>query len=351
MNERERRLEHPTLNIQRPTSNLKNSNLRGSRFNVRRSMFIPLSFSLSLLLPLTGCHPPPEHAQPTSQLDPSQISGTRTFEDVRQIVAITPRHSGSEGATRAATHLRTTLAPFVDTSNLDTFTSETPHGSVTFRNVIGIRLGQGSNLVILASHYDTKSGISDTFQGANDSGSSSGLLIEIARVLHAQDTLPFSVMFAFFDGEECMEEYGESDGLHGSRQLVQQLREQDNLTNVKAMILLDMIGDRDLTITVPRNSDRKLMAMTFDAARAVDIRNKFSLARYTILDDHVPFLEAGIPAIDLIDFQHGSQHGLNDYWHTENDSLEHISAESLQSMGEVVIHMLNALAAESLTAP
>ena len=304
-------------------------------FNVRCSMFV------SILL--VGCQPTPEEpAAPTVNLDPSAVSGERAFEEVRRFVAITPRHSGSEGAERAANHLLAALEPFVDTCRIDSFEDETPKGPITFRNVTGV-LGQGSGLVILASHYDTKSGISDDFQGANDSGSSTGLLLELARTLHEQPPLPFGVMFAFFDGEECMKAYGKKDGLHGSKRLVEQLRKGGYLPHIRAMILLDMIGDRDLTVTIPRNGDRELMGMAFDAARAAGIRSKFSLLKATIIDDHIPFVEAGVPSIDLIDFHHGSAPSLNDYWHTEQDTLESISANSLESMGQVVIHMLNAL--------
>jgi len=298
---------------------------------------------ISLLLTLAGCQPTPEVPEPPAvDLDPSMVNGERAFEEVRKLVAIKPRHSGSEGAERAANHLLAALKPFVDTCQIDAFEDETPRGPITFRNVTGV-LGRGATLVILASHYDTKSGISDDFQGANDSGSSTGLLLELARVLHEQERLPFSVMFAFFDGEECMKSYGRKDGLHGSKRLVEQLRKGGYLSYVRALILLDMIGDRDLTVTIPRNTDRELMGMAFDAARAAGIRNRFSLLKSNIIDDHVPFVEAGVPAIDLIDFHHGSGPGLNDYWHTEQDTLESISPDSLKSIGQVVVYMLNAL--------
>ncbi len=301
------------------------------------------SLLLAIFVASLGCQPVAEQGGAGAKLDPSLISGVRAFEDVRQLVAITPRHSGSDGCVKAAEHLQKALEQYTDSCEIDVFEDAVRLGSISFRNVVGVLQGSGSDIIILASHYDTKSGISDTFQGANDSGSSSGLLIELTRVLHKQKPLPFTVIFAFFDGEECMNAYGKTDGLHGSRRFVQQLDEKGKLDDIKAMILLDMIGDRDLTVTIPRNVDKTLRKIAFDAARSAGVRKKFTLSRGAIIDDHVPFVEAGIPSINLIDFNFGSRPGLNDYWHTEEDNLEKICPESLQSIGEVVIHMLNAL--------
>ena len=290
----------------------------------------------------TGCQPVTDQNEAGGiKLDPALINGVRAFEDVRKLVVITPRHSGSAGCIKAAEHLQKAMQPYTDSCDIDVFNDKTRQGTIAFRNVVGILQGSGSDIIILGSHYDTKSGISDTFQGANDSGSSSGLLIELARVLHEQPPLPYSVIFAFFDGEECMESYGKTDGLHGSRRLVQQLKETGKLENIKAMILLDMIGDRDLNVTIPRNVDKTLRRIAFDASRAAGIRPKFTLSKGAVLDDHVPFVDAGVPAINLIDFEFGSKSSLNDYWHTEEDNLDHICPESLQSIGEVVVHMLN----------
>jgi glutaminyl-peptide cyclotransferase len=291
---------------------------------------------------LTGCQPKAE--PPSPPLDASQISGQRAFEEVQKLVSFTPRNSGAEGVKQAAEHLLARISPHADSAEIVVFEDETPKGKLEFRNVIGLIKGQSDKLIILASHYDTKAGISDNFQGANDSGSSSGLLVELIRVLKAQSPLPYTVLFAFFDGEECISEYGDHDGLHGSRNLVRKLKDQELIDLTKAMILLDMVGDRDLSITIPRNSTRELMAVVFDAARDAGVRHNFSLFKSAILDDHVPFLNAGIPSINIIDFEFGSQPGLNDYWHTEQDNLEHISAQSLQTIGQVVIHLLNRLA-------
>lgn len=296
---------------------------------------------LVTIVALSGCQPAAKPPVLPPHLPPHHIDGHRALQEVAHITAITPRHSGSDGAARAAQHLHAALSRYTDRCSIDAFEDNSPRGRTPFRNIIGHIDGHSTNTIILASHYDTKSGIAADFQGANDSGSSSGLLIEIARVLSAADPLPFTVMLALFDGEECMVDYGPNDGLHGSRRLVQQLRKQGTLSNIRAMILLDMIGDRDLTVTIPRNCNSEMTALAFDAARAAGIRTAFALSHGAILDDHVPFLEAGIATVNIIDFEYGSRPGLNDYWHTPDDTLDHISPASLQSIGHVVIHMLN----------
>ena len=114
------------------------------------------------------------------------------------------------------------------------------------------------------------------------------------------------------------------------------------------MILMDMIGDRDLQVTIPRNSSSHLVALAFESATALGVRDRFSFSRSNILDDHVPLIEPGIPSINLIDFQFGSRPGKNDYWHTPEDTLDKVSPDSLEIVGRVVIEMLNRIMAESL---
>jgi glutaminyl-peptide cyclotransferase len=298
-----------------------------------------------LALPFSGCSESGGDAAAV-RIDPLAVDGQKALANVKKLVAIVPRDSGTAGAMRAAEQLRDALTPNVDVCRIDQFEDDTPRGRLEFRNVIGVIKGSGDGLVILGSHYDTKSGISEKFQGANDSGSSSGLLLELARVLHAGPKLPFSVIFVFFDGEESMEEYGVHDGLHGSRRMAKMLVKDGRAERVRAMILLDMIGDRDLTVTLPRNGDHRLRKLTLKAASSVGIRQKIRLSRSAVLDDHAPFRDVGIPAIDIIDFEYGSAPGKNDYWHTDADTVEHISAQSLSEIGRLVIHVLNALASE-----
>jgi len=140
-----------------------------------------------------------------------------------------------------------------------------------------------------------------------------------------------------------MVEYGPKDGLHGSRRLAQQIYEAGGAPLVEAVIVLDMIGDKNLNVTVPRNSTTRLVKELFFAAHEQKVRNKFSLGRGSILDDHVPFLIAGMPALLVIDFEFGSAPGLNDYWHTTEDTLDKLSVESLQTIGDVVLRMIENL--------
>jgi Zn-dependent M28 family amino/carboxypeptidase len=170
------------------------------------------------------------------------------------------------------------------------------------------------------------------------------LLLEMARVLTVADAIPCHVLLAFVDGEECAKAYGPKDGLHGSRRLAGRLRAAHIRQRITGVVVVDMIGDRDLRVGIPRNCSASLVTATFDAAKVVGTRPHFSLSRSSILDDHVPFIQAGFRAVDLIDFQFGSAPGKNDYWHTTEDTLDKISAESLSIVGRTTVEIVNQLA-------
>lgn len=269
------------------------------------------------------------------------FDGQRAFAEVEALVAFSPRDAGTPEGWKAADHIVQRLESFGLEAGIDEFTDMTPEGEKTFRNVIARIPGTSDRWIILGSHFDTMPGI-ENFQGANDSGSSTGILLELARLLSESGKTPVvGITFAFFDGEEGIAHYKPGDGLHGSRRMAGQLLESGTHKKIDAMILLDMVGDRDLQITLPRNSSPELTQQVLAAARDTGHRGRISLARNSfITDDHVPFMEIGIPAIDLIDFKFGSEAGLNDFWHTELDNLENISAESLQATGEIVLKLL-----------
>ena len=148
-----------------------------------------------------------------------------------------------------------------------------------------------------------------------------------------------------------MQSYGPNDGLQGSRHHAKRLVKEGLASNVLGVIVLDMVGDKDLTVTLPRNGSPELMAAVMQGAHAVGAREKFSLHKFEVGDDHVPFLEAGMPAVDIIDFDFGSAPGLNDYWHTAQDTVDKLSDQTLGIVGQVTIHVINDIVARNAEAP
>lgn len=274
---------------------------------------------------------------------PSAFDGEKAMAETEALVKIVPREAGGGGARRASVMLEGKLKALGLKATIDTFSEETPNGKMFFNNVLGRIPGKTKRLIVLASHFDTKSGISKEFQGANDSGSSSGILLELARVLSKNAPYETEFLIAFLDGEECRTQYGAHDGLHGSRHLAQQIYDAGGADLVEAVIVLDMVGDKDLNISIPQNSSRVLVKELFFAAHEIGVRPKFSIGPGNILDDHVPFQIAGMPVIDVIDFDYGSAPGKNNYWHTTNDTLDKLSVKSLQTIGDVVLKMIENL--------
>ena len=296
---------------------------------------------LAAAMPFAGCRDDGAVNAPAAKRVVAQVPadlGTNALDRVRRLCEHGPRDALTPGAEAAAKWIAAELSEIGLAPDTDTFDDPAPNGaSRVFRNVTATAAGTGSGHILLLSHYDTKSGISGKFVGANDGGSSTGLLLELAAHFARNPTVP-SVTFAFLDGEECRRTYGENDGLHGSRRLARAMREARK--GADAVILLDMVGDRDLRLTLPRNGTAQLKTALLDAAEAQGIRSKVGLLPYDIVDDHVPFLEAGFPAVDLIDFEYGSSPGLRDYWHTDSDTIDKLSAESLRVTGALIIQFV-----------
>lgn len=280
---------------------------------------------------------------PGPLLNPADMDAKRAMEEVRRFTSLGPKVSGTSGAAAAARYLKGRLRALGIDAGIDVFTDASPSGVTTFRNVIGILPGNPANgIVVLASHYDTKYGIGPRFAGANDSGSSTGLLLELARLLSRTEPAHRpEIQIAFFDGEECRDAYADDDGLHGSQRLAATLQTKGLAKRVKAVIIMDMIGDKDLSVTIPKNCDPALVKLALAAAREEQARLNFSWSRRSFIDDHVPFRQRRMPAIDLIDFEYGSSPGKNDYWHTDADTIDKLSQKSLNTVGRVVIRMLN----------
>lgn len=253
----------------------------------------------------------------------------------------TPRNAGTPGALRAAEWLCPRAGA---TAILDRFRDHVYAEVCDFANVALVLPGTDPTApwIILMSHFDTAPNAAKGFQGANDGASTSGLLVALAGAMRRAPRLRHNVLFVWTDGEECRIAYMPRDGFHGSRRLLKKVQ-QRNL-KVKAVICLDMLGDRDLHIEIPANGAPSLRRLALLAARRVGVSDKVSLRDSIVVkDDHDCFHEAGYPALDLIDFSFGSAPGRNDYWHTPQDTLDKISEESLLASGRLVAELINLL--------
>ncbi len=275
---------------------------------------------------------------------PPRIDGRAALERTAEFVRIGPRPSGSEGARRAAAYLEQTCRQLGYPVQIDSWREADAPEAPVFRNVRATLEGTGEDFIIVASHYDTKRlPACPGFVGANDSGSSTGLLLTIMeRLAVLPEWTGCTVEFLFFDGEECLTAYSATDGLHGSRRYAAQLGREGRVGRCRAMLLLDMVGDLDLTITLCRDNDPDLLRRTLDIARAQGVQRHFGFYPHgTILDDHRPFQELGIPCLNFIDFVYGPG---NRFWHTGQDTLDKLSADSLAIVGNVATRLLLDLA-------
>ncbi|MDQ3198480.1 MAG: M28 family peptidase [Verrucomicrobiota bacterium] len=262
-----------------------------------------------------------------------EFSGEKALAHVQALVDFGPRPAGSDAIKQARAYLRQNLEANGWQVVEQPFTDKTPRGPVEFVNLIARRPDAADRLFLLGSHYDTKIFDSIRFVGANDGGSSTGALLEMARVLNLHPSLASQIELVFFDGEEAYERFTQDDGLFGSRHFAEQVRQAGQVRTYRGAIVWDMMGDRDLTITLPLDSPAKLAEGIFAAAEALQVRDHFSYADDKMIDDHVPLNAVGIPTIDLIDFEYPP-------WHTFQDTMDKLSAESLQTVGAVTLYYL-----------
>ena len=220
----------------------------------------------------------------------------------------------------------------------DVFRAMTPAGEREFTNLYAEFTdgNPSSRWVVVVSHYDTKSGVA--CPGANDGASTSGLLIGLANAISNWKTPKGNLMLVWTDGEECMSAYGPGDGLWGSKRAADCLVEKGR--QAQAVICVDMLGDRDLSISIPSNGCRALSEIAIIAAKKAGYPGLVQLVGEQVKDDHTPFMEKGFKAIDLIDFNYGPG---NSYWHTPQDTMDKISKESLLKSGRILAELLNIL--------
>jgi glutaminyl-peptide cyclotransferase len=285
-----------------------------------------------LFLLYGGCAPSPEAAVPP-------LSGEKAMEHVRAQVALGPRPPGSAALEKCRVYITDQLQGYGYEVRTDEFEAETPYGPKVMKNLIADKGNSSRGLIVLASHYDSKLMEGIRFVGANDPGSSVGLLLELARVL-APERGPLDYRFVFLDGEEAFVEWSSFDSTYGSRHLAKRWKQDGTAGRIRAFILLDMIGDKDLDIMKESYSTRWLSDLVWQTAEKMGLQGILSKYGGAVEDDHLPFLGVGIPSVDIIDLNYGPG---NSFHHTTADSIDKVSPESMEKVGRLVLAVLGEL--------
>jgi len=298
---------------------------------LRRIVGTPVLFAL-LLFPALG-------------LSQQRFSGEKAYAAAKEFVAIGPRWCGSPGHLKAEAFLRARFKS--DKLEEDTFTANTPIGPVPMRNFIVRFPGTKDGVIVLTTHYETNYSLRNIgFVGANDGGSTTGLLIEMANELRGKmkdgKIDGYSVWLVFFDGEEAIEQWQGTDHTYGSRHLAAKWGADSTLQRVKALMLADMLGDKDLDVQKETQSTPWLLDLVAQAAKNTGHAKYFFAKEQAEEDDHMPFLQRGVAAIDVIDADYGPHTPqLPDGWHhTADDTIDKISAKSLSIVGDVFVESI-----------
>lgn len=271
-----------------------------------------------------------------TQAAPASFNGAAAYGYSRKATAFGERPSGSEAISHLRDWIVSQLKPLGGKVTLDPFTGYTPTGAVPMVNIVVRFPGTSGKAIAVTGHYDTKRMPMVHFVGANDGGSSTGFLIEFARVIsetkHSDD-----VYLVFFDGEEDVINWTPTDSRYGSRDLAAKWGRDGTLQRLKALINIDMIGDKDLDIANDSNSSMELRDELFAAAAKTGNAKYFRHDLAGIDDDHKPFGDMGVSVLDVIDLDYGPN---NSYWHTAADTMDKLSIHSFQVVGDVVMELV-----------
>jgi len=285
-------------------------------------------------------------AAPQSTPMPADLGPAPTFDAgramqyVKEIVAFGPRPIGSTNHKKVEDYILAHLK--ADTVEQDFFTIDTAEGKFPVHNILAKFPGTGDGIVVIASHYDTNYPLRKTsYVGANDGASSSALLLEIANQLRGKKRDGYSVWLLWDDAEESMKlPWDDAESLYGVRHIAQKWQDDGTLKKIKAFLLEDMIGDADLNIEHDSFSTPWLEDMIYQAATRLGYQSHFFGRTMGVTDDHIPFVEHGVPSADLIDFDYGYD---DVFHHTTQDTIDKLSPKSLEIVGMVTLQTLQML--------
>ncbi|GAC1618162.1 MAG: hypothetical protein PVS2B2_14490 [Candidatus Acidiferrum sp.] len=275
---------------------------------------------------------------PTDAPPPDSVGGfdaKRAYDHVAKQVGFGPRPSGSQAILQAQDYIESELKSYGCTVETDAFNADTPIGRLPMKNILVKIPGEKPGIILLGTHYDTL--LKDNFVGADDGGSSTGVMLELARLLCARRG-KYAVWIAFFDGEEAMKSWSDTDSRYGSRQMAAKLAASGELPKIKAFLLADIVGSRPLRFKRDSFSTKALTDLVWKTAARLGYQGIFVKEESGSEDDHQSFLKRGVPALDVItDFYS------NGYWHTPQDTLDKISAGSLAITGHVFLESVKEL--------
>jgi glutaminyl-peptide cyclotransferase len=277
-------------------------------------------------IPREDAAPPPEKT--------AGFDGQKAFEHVQKLVDIGPRPPDSPGIRKAQAYMQSQLRSFGCTVEEDNFGASTPIGRVQMKNLLVKIPASSPNVILLTTHYDTK--LQDNFVGADDGGSSTGVMLELARLFCGRKNAS-TIWIAFFDGEEAYRVWdNDTDSTYGSREMAAKLAQSGDLSRVKAMMLADIVGSKNLRIKRETNSTPWLTDLVWSTAARLGYGNIFVSEQTAIQDDHLAFLKRKVACVDVIDLE-------IPYWHTPQDTLDKISPRSLAIVGHVFVESVGEL--------
>ncbi|SNS39233.1 Peptidase family M28 [Granulicella rosea] len=290
---------------------------------------------------------PSAQAQRPAAAPAGHISGAATYNLTKEFLAAAPkRFNGSPGHLAAENFIKAHFAPEIAAGRFETdsFSASTPAGQQSLRNYIVRYPGKKDGVIVIASHYETNWPLRDiNFVGANDGACTSALLMEIGAYLRAHPPTGYSVWLVFDDGEEAVKNWSNSDSLYGTRHLAAKWSQDGTLGKIKAFMVADMIGDRDLNIDQDQNSTPWLIDLLSKAAKNTGHTSSVFKNVTAVEDDHLPFQKRGVPVLDIIDIEYGpptQDHPEGGYHHTALDTIDKISPQSLQTAGDLFLEMI-----------
>jgi len=291
----------------------------------------------------TAPRTPPEAAAPDSA--PIQhIDSKRAFQYTREVTAFGPRYMGSENHKKLERYMLDHLKG--DQVEDDPFTADTVEGKFPVRNIIAKFPGTKDGIIVILGHYDTVYPLRNSgFVGANDGGSSTAILLEYANQLGGggagKKRDGYSVWLVWTDGEEAVRQWTDTDSVYGARHLAEKWEKDGTLKKIKALMVMDMIADADLDIARNTKGAPWLLDLIYAAAERGGYQSHFYAQQGPIEDDHVPFVNRGVPSADVIDLDYGYN---NVFWHSPQDTMDKLSPKSLEIVGDTIletIHMLD----------